>query len=145
MDYNKGKVMNDLLTGKKKVIRKGDLKFLPVSEKRIQMECVAEFRRLYPDLAAKGLLFRVPNELAGKRGGMQPLDATGIVQGVSDLILLVPRKGYGALCIEMKTPTGEQSPQQKRWQKAVTEVGQKYVVCRTIEDFVREVNRYLKG
>ena len=106
MDYNKGKVMNDLLTGKKKVIRKGDLKFLPVSEKRIQMECVAEFRRLYPDLAAKGLLFRVPNELAGKRGGMQPLDATGIVQGVSDLILLVPRKGYGGVVHRNEDPNG---------------------------------------
>lgn len=145
MEENKWKVLNSLLSGRKKVIRKGDLKFLPVSEKRIQMECVAEFQRLHPDLAAKGLLFHIPNERAGQRGSAQPPDRMGMVPGVSDLILFVPRKGYGALCIEMKTPEGEQSPAQKRWEQTVSEVGYKYVVCRTIEDFVREVNRYLKG
>lgn len=143
MEEKKTKVMHDLLTGRKKVIRRGDLKYLPVSEMRIQMECVAEFRKLYPSLAEKGLLFRVANERAAMQS-TRP-DDTGVVEGVSDLILLVPRKGYGALCIEMKRPDGEQSPAQKRWEKAVTEVGYKYVVCHTIEEFVREVNIYLKG
>ena len=126
------KILHRLLTGRKRVIRKGDLKYLPVSEKRIQMECLSEFRKLYPGIASKGLLFHVPN-------------ANGVCAGVSDLILLIPRKGYGALCIEMKTPTGIQSQAQKQWQKNVTEAGQKYVVCHTVEEFVKEVNRYLRG
>lgn len=144
-ERDKSKVLHRLLTGRKKVIRKGDLKYLPVSEKRIQMECIAEFRKLYPSVASKGLLFHVPNESAGRRFGALTLEANGVCAGVSDLILLVPRKGYGALCIEMKTPTGTQSTAQKQWQKAVTEAGQKYVVCHTVEEFVKEVNRYMRG
>lgn len=144
-EKNKNKVLHRLLTGRKKVIRKGDLKYLPVSEKRIQMECVAEFQKLYPSIASKGLLFHVPNECAGKRFDTLKTKANGLCVGVSDLILLVPRKGYGALCIEIKTPTGTQSVAQKQWQKNVSEVGQKYVVCHTVEEFAKEVNRYLKG
>ena len=39
--------------------------------------------------------------------------AEGLVAGVSDLILLVSRGGFGALCIELKTPKGRQSAAQK--------------------------------
>lgn len=139
------KILHRLLTGRKRVIRKGDLKYLPVSEKRIQMECLSEFRKLYPSIASKGLLFHVPNECTEKRFDTLRTSANGVCAGVSDLILLIPRKGYGALCIEMKTPTGKQSQAQKQWQKNVTEAGQKYVVCHTVEEFVKEVNRYLRG
>lgn len=144
-EIQKNKTLHKLLTGQKKVIRKGDLKYLPISENRIQMECVVEFRKLYPNLASSGLLFHVPNESAGKRFEGLTVKANGVCAGVSDLILLVPRKGYGAMCIEMKTPTGTQSMAQRQWQKAVMAAGQKYVICRTVEEFVFEVNRYLKG
>ena len=61
-------------------------------------------------------MFAVPN--GGKRDartGAQ-MKYEGSVRGVSDLILLVPKKGFSALCIEMKRPKGKQSEEQIRWQ-----------------------------
>lgn len=134
--------IHKLLSGE--AVRVGDLKHLPISEKQLQMVCVAEFRRLYPELANQGLLFHVPNETAGVSYSKPELKANGVCNGVSDLILLVPRHGYGCLCIELKTPLGVQRPSQKAWMKAVQAVGQKYVVCRTVDDFIREINTYLR-
>ena len=38
-----------------------------------------------------------------------------------------------------------QSSEQKEWQKELTSLNEyKYVVCRSIDDFMREVNDYLK-
>ena len=125
-------------------IRVGDLKHLPISEKQLQMVCVAEFRRLYPELANQGLLFHVPNETAGVSYTKPQLKANGVCNGVSDLILLVPRHGYGCLCVELKTPIGVHGSAQKAWMRAVQSVGQKYVICRTVEDFIREINTYLR-
>ena len=65
--------------------------------------------------------------------------------GVADLILLIPNMFYGALLIEMKTAKGKQSPSQKQWEKLVTEQGEyKYVVCHSLDEFMNEVEDYLK-
>ena len=40
---------------------------------------------------------------------------------------------------------GVQSKAQKAWQRQVTADGYKYVVCRSVEDFMREVNAYLQS
>ena len=125
-------------------VRVGDLKNLPICEAQLQVVCMAEFRRLYPELANRGLLFHVPNETAGISYCKPQLKANGVCNGVADLILLVPRHGYGCLCIELKTKTGVQRSAQKAWMKAVQSVGQKYVVCRTVDDFIREINTYLR-
>ena len=70
----------------------------------------------------------------------------GVTAGVSDLILLKSNRDYGALLIEMKTPVGRQSDSQKEWQKIICENGEyKYVVCRSLDDFIREVDDYLKN
>ena len=107
-------------------------------EHRIQQACVQWFNFRHPHL--RGRLFAVPN--GGRRDGVTGarLKAEGVVAGVSDLILLKSTSRYGALLIEMKTRTGRQSASQKWWQQAVTENGEyKYVVCRCLDDFIREV------
>lgn len=43
----------------------------------------------------------------------------------------------------MKQPNGRQQDSQKEWQKAVESVGNKYVVCRSLEEFIEVVNDYL--
>jgi hypothetical protein len=110
-------------------------------EHKLQKFCVRWFRMQYPEL--KNLLFAVPNggrrdELTGAK-----LKEEGATPGVSDLILLKSNKKYSTLCIEMKTKVGRQSESQKKWQKEVESVGNKYVVCRSIEEFMNEVNNYL--
>lgn len=112
-------------------------------EHRIQCSCMRWFNLKYRKL--KGRLFAVPN--GGKRDALTgaKLKAEGVVAGVADLILLVPNRFYGALLVEMKTLTGRQSKSQKDWEQIITSEGDyKYVVCHSLDDFIREVDDYLK-
>lgn len=112
-------------------------------EHRIQVSCVRWFRMSHPQLAPR--LFAVPN--GGRRDGITGarLKEDGVLAGVADLILLVPNAKYHALLIEMKTPKGRQSDSQRAWQRAVAGNGDYlYVVCRSLEEFIREVEKYLR-
>ena len=113
----------------------------PLSESRIQHNCLLWFRTQYPALAL--LMFAVPN--GGKRDEATgaKMKYEGALAGVSDIILLVPKKGYASLCIEMKKPGGKQSEKQKEWQRQVEKYRNKYVVCHSLEEFMDEVNGYL--
>lgn len=111
-------------------------------EHRLQMQCVRWFNIAYPDL--RGRLFAVPN--GGRRDAVTGarLKAEGVMAGVADLILLKSNARHGALLIEMKAPGGRQSQAQRDWQAAVTAAGEyRYAVCRTLDDFRREVDGYL--
>lgn len=111
-------------------------------EHRIQVSCVRWFRMAHPQLAYR--LFAVPN--GGRRDGVTGarLKEEGVLAGVADLILLVPNSDYHALLIEMKKPKGRQSESQKAWQRAVAGNGDYlYVVCRSLEEFIKEVEEYL--
>lgn len=111
-------------------------------ESRIQQTCVSWFRLQYPKLGK--LLFAVPNGGARKRVEAAIMKAEVTTRGVADLLLLFPNKENHGLAIEMKTPKGRQQPSQKEWQEAVEWAGYKYVICRSIEDFIREINAYLR-
>lgn len=110
-------------------------------ESRMQTVCVQWFRLMFPYLA--NLLFAVPN--GGRRTAIEAkiMKGEGVTAGVSDLLLLVPNKDYHGLAIEMKTSTGRQSPNQKKWQACVEKQGYKYIVCRSCEAFREEVCAYL--
>ncbi len=73
------------------------------------------------------------------------LKAEGVVAGVADLILFVAHRGYHALCIEMKTDKGRQRDTQKAWQHDVEAQGYKYIICRSLDDFKKQVIGYLWG
>ena len=113
-------------------------------EHRIQVSCVRWFNLKYPHL--RGRLFAVPN--GGRRDAVTGarLKAEGVIAGVSDFILLKSNRRYGALLIEMKRKDGRQSASQRWWQRVVRENGEyKYVVCRGLDDFMRQVDGYLEG
>lgn len=114
----------------------------PQSESQIQHSCLTWFRLQYPSLSR--MLFTIPN--GGKRDartGAQ-MKYEGVLRGVSDLILLVPKKGFASLCIEMKTPKGKQREEQIEWQREAEKYRNKYVICRSLQDFMNEVNSYLR-
>jgi len=67
----------------------------------------------------------------------------GVMAGASDLILLVPNTRGQILCIEMKTDRGRQSEAQKEFQSSIENVGNKYVICKSIDEFIRQVNGHL--
>lgn len=111
-------------------------------ESLLQQNCVRWFRLQYPEFGK--LLFAVPNDSIRTERNGQRLKSQGMTAGVSDLILLKPNSKYATLCIEMKVGKNKQTDFQKEWQKAVTEQGNKYVICRSFEEFEKEINEYLK-
>lgn len=112
-------------------------------EDNIQMSCVKWFGLQYPQFSA--LIHHSPN------GGFRNIreaarfKAMGTKAGFADLILLVPRHDYHALFVEMKTPksTSKQSEHQKEFQRNVEAQGYRYVVCRSLDDFMKTINEYL--
>lgn len=127
-------------------------------ESGIQIAFMQWFRYQYPQYAR--VCFHVPNEgqrttkvVYDRRSGTSRVVSTGgarmkaegMVAGVADIILLIPRKGYGSLCIEFKTPTGRQSAEQVRWQEEAERVGNKYILVRSVEEAIGEVNEYLSS
>ena len=110
-------------------------------ESDLQIACVRWFAMQYPQY--RGLLFAVPNGGSRNRIEAARMKAEGTVAGVGDLILLVPRGHFGALCIELKTETGRLSPAQKEWLKRAEMAGNKCVVVRDIERFIEKVDEYL--
>ena len=119
-------------------------------EHNIQCACVRWFNYQWPEY--RGLLFAVPNGGARNKATAGKLKAEGVVAGVADLILLVPAKYrinayleaiFPALCIEMKTAKGRQSPEQKEWQVKVEAHGYKYAVCHSLDEFINTINNYL--
>lgn len=111
-------------------------------EHRLQKSCVEWFNAAYPKYA-KGL-FAVPN--GGRRDVVtaKRLKDEGVLAGVADLILSISRGGFNMLCIEMKTPKGRQSENQKKWQSFIEKHGPaKYVIVRSLEQFINEINDYI--
>jgi hypothetical protein len=109
-------------------------------EHHIQCVCVKWFRLKYPRLAQR--LIAIPNGGARDLITGARLKAEGVVAGVADLALLIPRKGYGALFVEMKTDKGRQSESQKQW---AAQLGNDYlyIVCRSLDQFIKIVTDYL--
>lgn len=112
-------------------------------ESQIQQSCVKWFRLQFPEIGL--LLFAVPNGGARNKREAGILKGEGVTAGVADMILLKPSGGFASLCIEFKTEEkgSTQRETQKQWQKAAEVAGNKYVICRSFDDFRKEVISYL--
>lgn len=110
-------------------------------ESRIQQACVMWFRLQYPRLAR--LLIAVPNGGGRSKVEAAIMKGEGVTAGASDLLLLVPSGKCHYLCIEMKTAAGRQSPAQREWQAEVERAGGRYVLCRSLDDFMKVIDDYL--
>ena len=112
-------------------------------EHNLQTACVNWFRWQYPTFSK--MLIAVPN--GGRRDAITGamLKAEGVLAGVADLILLIPNRRYHSLLIELKTKSGTQSKAQKEWQQEVERLGySKYILVRSIDEFINAINDYLK-
>lgn len=119
------------------------------SEHEIQSRCVRWFRQHYPQKAR--LLFAIPNgaDLGGKdriarAKNWGKLEAEGAVKGAADLFLAIPSGSLSGLFVEMKTPKGRQSLDQKQFEMAVIYGGYGYALPRSFEEFERVIRRYLE-
>lgn len=112
------------------------------SEHDLQTACVNWFRLQYREFA--NLLIAIPN--GGQRDVRvaRKLKAEGVVAGVPDLFLAIARGQSHGMWIEMKNgKAGRVSEHQHYMLDALARQGYKGVVCRSLEDFMKEVNEYL--
>ncbi len=112
-------------------------------EDNLQMACVRWFGLQFPGVAK--LLHHSPN--GGRRNAREAarFKAMGTRAGFPDLILLLPSADglFRFLAIELKTKAGRQSEHQKDYERLITEHGGKYVVVRSVEEFIEVINEYL--
>lgn len=112
-------------------------------EEKLQIGCVRWFERTYPGLVP--LLHHSPNE--GERTWFErvKLRQMGMRKGFPDLVLMMPRNGYAALCIELKTASGRLSSAQLVELETLETLGRcKVSVVRSENDFRNLINDYLK-
>ena len=77
-------------------------------------------------------IFAVPNGGTRSKSEAMKFKATGLVSGVSDLIVVQPNR---VLFVEVKTATGKQQPNQIDFQKRVELLGFEYLIVRNLKDF----------
>jgi hypothetical protein len=107
------------------------------TEAKVQQEMVVWFRNNYQRKGVdKGIIFSIPNERAGGYMAMKDLLLTGLLSGVSDLIVVLKGK---VLFVEVKNEKGKQSPKQILFQKQVENLGFKYYLVRNLEDFKKVI------
>jgi hypothetical protein len=106
-------------------------------ESNIQIACVTWFRYQY----TKYLCFAVPNGGARNAVTGKILKEEGVLVGVSDLIIIGEGK---ALFVEIKTAIGKQSDSQKEFQRRIELSGFPYIVCRSLDEFMIQINNYFK-
>jgi hypothetical protein len=104
-------------------------------------------RRSLARLPALGRLFHCPN--GGKRGRVEAaiLSGMGVRPGISDLLLLVPRRGYLGLAMELKRPgeLADTSPEQKAFLREQADDGWFACVVDDAEIAFRLLEWYASG
>jgi hypothetical protein len=85
-------------------------------------------------------IFAVPNGGLRSKHEAMKLKSTGVVAGVSDLIVLLPNR---CLFIEVKTDVGRQSDKQKEFEQIVKKLGFDYQLVRSLDDFLTFINVYI--
>jgi len=114
-----------------------------MKEDKIQRECVRWFNNTYclKHHNPRGIIFSVPN--GGTRNDKEAmvLKATGLLAGVSDLILILPNSRI--LFVEFKTEIGAQSATQKEFESRITALGYVYALVRSADEFKSIVLYYL--
>jgi hypothetical protein len=92
------------------------------------------------------LIYAVPNGAVagpGRFATVNWMKSQGMKNGVPDVCLPVPRGGFCALYIEMKTESGELTDEQDKFIAVLRHYGNKVVVCRSSESAIAEITEYL--
>jgi len=123
----------------------------------LQKQCVTWFRAQYPQYA---MLLTHPINEGGKNTRITGAihKGEGTVAGVPDLLLFIgseykfPTSGnlemvvvFNGLGIEMKTKSGKQTQEQKDFQKMFESASFKYVIVRSLDEFIAVINEYISN
>jgi hypothetical protein len=109
-------------------------------EDKIQISCVKWFDLQYKRFSP--LLYCNYNNPRNAIQGAK-LKKMGMRKGIPDLFLAIPTLIYNGLYIEMKTAKGVLSKEQKEYSVILKEAGYHWAICRSTEEFIKEVRMYL--
>ena len=114
---------------------------MKVNESQLQIACVNWFRMQFPQF--RSLLFAIPN--GGQRNVVTAarMKKEGVLAGVPDLFLSVPRGEWHGFYIEMKWGKNTASEAQEKFMLYAQKYGYKCQVVNSFDQFVREVEFYL--
>lgn len=105
------------------------------SEANLQQQMVIWFNNKYclKHHEPRGLIFAVPN--GGSRNKIEAmiLRATGVLSGVSDLIMILPNGRL--IFVEVKFQNGKQSESQKDFENRVKKLGFEYWLINDLQAF----------
>lgn len=120
--------------------------FLPqlpnLSEHQIQASLIAWCRLNPLKLPHLDLIYAIPN------GGLRniktaiKLKREGVLQGIPDLHLPVPRKPYHSLYLETKTIKTYPSKEQKEISEKLLQLGHQYHIYRCLDDAIEFIEQY---
>jgi hypothetical protein len=113
-----------------------------MSEHTEQVALIQWYRMQYPKYAK--YLFSIPNGGARHIVAAVKLKQSGVLAGVSDLFLMIPKDGWHGLFIEMKVKGGKVSSSQKEFMTVATAMGYKAVVCYGFDEAKDAITEYLK-
>lgn len=94
------------------------------------MAWTLEARQQHPEL---NLFIHIRNEGMDHVAARRAFKRLGVKRGVPDLFLPVPRGGRHGLWLELKSPTGRLSPEQKMWRDALIAQGYAWEVAWTFD------------
>ena len=106
-------------------------------EESIQVACVKWFRLQYPNL----VIFAVPNGGSRNLYEAKNMKESGTLAGVADLVIV--GNGGRVLFVEMKAGKNKQEDSQVLFQNKVEKLGHKYIICRSREQFMKEVDLWV--
>jgi len=99
-------------------------------------------QNVWPELR---LIHHIPNGGHRTKTTAMRMKAMGVLPGVLDIFLPVPRHGWHGLYIEMKSKDGKLTEAQESFGSAVANQGYAVFLCRTFEQAKSVVARYLFG
>ncbi len=107
-----------------------------MTEAQLQSKAFTNFWNSNPHL--RGRLFAINQNSHNQiKGAINR--SLGVLPGVSDMAYLIPGS---VVWIEWKTPSGKQSPDQRKFQALVTSLGMQYHIVTSEEDFLKIIALY---
>ncbi len=115
---------------------------MKISEHQEQCLLIDWYRMQYKQY--KYHLFSIPNGEYRHIATAVKLKRSGVLAGVSDLFLMIPKNGYHGMWIEMKAKTGSVSDKQKEFMAAASSMNYLAVVCYGFDEAKKEITKYLQ-
>jgi hypothetical protein len=113
-----------------------------MSEHTEQVAVIQWYRYQYPKYAK--YLFSIPNGGSRHIVAAVKLKQSGVLAGVSDCFLMIPKNGYHGLWLEMKVKGGKLSDSQKEFMGNATLMGYQAIVCYGFDEAKDAITEYLK-